>query len=339
GVEDSARRPWTGVGGGAPTGRHAHDRAADRKCRCRVHGRVHDACRRRLCDTSACDRNHATRRTVHARKDAQRCGVARRRSPCRRGRCGRDHPILVRARRKALRVAQVPAPGRWRDLAGARTAITGTRHRRRARAQVPGTILSRGPAMHMIERTAACHVAIVGAGPAGAATAIWLARAGCRVTLLERSRFDGLRIGESLAPGVQPLLVQLGVWPQFLALGPLPSYGTRSAWGGSAPHEHSHMVSPYANGWHVDRQAFDRMLANYAVDAGALLALGARVVGCEPVANGRTLLRVAGERGTRELRADLVIDAGGRGSPVSHWLGARRVILDRLVAVAAHFAD
>ena len=55
-------------------------------------------------------------------------------------------------------------------------------------------------------------VAIAGAGPAGGAVAQSLVQAGCSVVLLERSHFDRPRIGETLAPAVQPLLLELGVW-------------------------------------------------------------------------------------------------------------------------------
>jgi len=188
----------------------------------------------------------------------------------------------------------------------------------------------------------ACDVAVVGAGPAGAATARHLARSGCRVTLLERSRFDTPRIGESLAPSVQPLLSALGVWARFLALRPLPSYGTRSVWGSATAAAHSHLATPYLSGWHVDRQALDRMLAESAAESGAQLLLGARVVGCQPAANGGATLRVVDARdATRafDLRADFVVDATGRGSTMARWLGARHALFDRLVAVAALFED
>jgi flavin-dependent dehydrogenase len=187
-------------------------------------------------------------------------------------------------------------------------------------------------------------VAIVGAGPAGSAIARRLAQAGCRVALLERSRFDVPRVGESLAPGVQPLLADLGVWPAFTALAPLPSYGTRSAWGGPEADEYSHVMTPYVTGWHVDRLAFDRMLVDAAVAAGAQLHLATRVVGCTRAHHdgGPALVHVAQRSdpdGRDSLSADLLIDCSGRAAVVARRLGARRLVFDRLVGLAAHFDD
>ena len=181
-----------------------------------------------------------------------------------------------------------------------------------------------------------CDIAIAGAGPAGAAIARQLALSGCRVVLLERSRFDGPRVGESLAPTVQPLLTELGVWLEFVALKPLPSYGTRSIWGGPVEAEHSHLQNPYLCGWHIDRVAFDRMLAENAVTAGAQLLLGVNVLRCASGSDGGFTLSLS--QGD-ELHADFVIDATGRGSTLARRLGAKSLTFDRLVGVAAQFEN
>src|SRR5260370_23675482 len=178
-------------------------------------------------------------------------------------------------------------------------------------------------------------VALGGAGRAGSAGRLRGAEQGCRVALIERSRFDTLRVGESLAPAVQPLLTELGVWPEFLELGPLPSNGTRSVWGSDTPEVHSHMITPWGCGWHVDRLAFDRMLADAAVRSGATLSCGAGVVGCGHEAEEWTLwLR---ETGASPLRARAFIDPTGRSARLGTRLGARRVLLDRLSGVAVQF--
>jgi flavin-dependent dehydrogenase len=185
-------------------------------------------------------------------------------------------------------------------------------------------------------------IAVLGAGPAGAATSQRLAQGSCKVALIERSRFDSPRIGESLAPAVQPLLADLGVWPQFLALGPLPSYGTRSLWGGAIPQLHSHLVTPWSCGWHVDRLAFDCMLAEAARRAGATLLCETTLVRCDKSADGWALtLRERSEndseKQTFRLTARIVIDATGRSSRLAPWVGAERFLFDHLVSVAAQF--
>ncbi len=63
-------------------------------------------------------------------------------------------------------------------------------------------------------------VIVAGGGPAGAATATHLARAGRAVLLLERARFPRDKpCGEFLSPPVRGLLQELGVYPAVLAAG------------------------------------------------------------------------------------------------------------------------
>ncbi|HVF15646.1 MAG TPA: NAD(P)/FAD-dependent oxidoreductase [Steroidobacteraceae bacterium] len=184
-------------------------------------------------------------------------------------------------------------------------------------------------------------VAIVGAGPAGSATARRLAQRGCHVLLIEGSRFDESRVGESLAPAVKPLLQALGVWPAFMQLEPVPSYGTRSLWGRDLPEDHSHLMTPYECGWHVERHRFDRMLAQSAVDAGAALHLGARVTGCETTTAGFELRLTDGcsreDRGAVQVR--FVVDATGRRTALARFMRARHKTFDRLIGVGTEFED
>jgi flavin-dependent dehydrogenase len=174
-------------------------------------------------------------------------------------------------------------------------------------------------------------VAVVGAGPAGAALARRLARRGRSVALLERSRFDRPRDGETLAPAVQPLLRDLGVWELFAGQAPLPSWGTRSMWGISEPAVHSHLSSGYSCGWHVDRVGFDRMLADAAAAAGACLHTGTAVTDARFTA-GAWLVTTTTFR--QALQCRVLVDTTGRRAAVARALGARRHPFDRLTAIA-----
>ncbi|HEX7637975.1 MAG TPA: FAD-dependent oxidoreductase, partial [Burkholderiaceae bacterium] len=44
-------------------------------------------------------------------------------------------------------------------------------------------------------------VLVLGGGPAGCATALCLARQGHRVAVVERTRYEAPRVGETLSPG------------------------------------------------------------------------------------------------------------------------------------------
>jgi flavin-dependent dehydrogenase len=188
----------------------------------------------------------------------------------------------------------------------------------------------------------AFDVAVIGGGPAGTAIARALARRGAHVALVERTRLEATRVGESLAPAVQPLLAELGLWQAFLALGPLPSFGTRSHWGGDEPRVHSHLMNPWGNGWHVDRLAFDRMLAEAAGQAGVVPFVGESPATWEPSPDGWRLgLRAEAPDGRpgreRVLSSRMLIDATGRPARCASRLGACRVPFDRLVGVTVRF--
>jgi flavin-dependent dehydrogenase len=174
--------------------------------------------------------------------------------------------------------------------------------------------------------------AVVGGGPAGAATALCLARSGLSVALVEPADRGDLRVGETLPPRVRELLAQLGVWERFAAAGHCPAYAIRSAWGSAEPADQDHVFDPHGCGWHVDRRAFDRMLADAAVEGGVRLVRGV-VTAVTAVARkgGAWTVEVNGTR----LRSDHLVDATGRGARVARRLGARLVTLDRLVGVVA----
>lgn len=175
---------------------------------------------------------------------------------------------------------------------------------------------------------------VAGSGPAGAATACGLACAGFSVLLVERGRYELARPGETLAPAVRPLLDALGVWERFVALGPLPSAGTRSVWGGWEPVERSHLTSAYGPGWHVERAGFDRMLAGAAADAGATLRTGTTVRACAYDGDRWRVVTSAGDVSCRVL-----VDATGHRAGPGRSLGARRIAFDRLTALATTVPD
>ena len=108
---------------------------------------------------------------------------------------------------------------------------------------------------------------MIGGGPAGSVTALELA-AGWSVTVLDRARSDGMRVGETLRPEICVRLEELGLWEKFLAEGHLSAAGKSSVWGTAAVRDDSFFFNRYGRGWHIDRLRFDKMLAQAAQAAG-----------------------------------------------------------------------
>ncbi|MCE3290610.1 MAG: FAD-binding monooxygenase [Caulobacter sp.] len=176
------------------------------------------------------------------------------------------------------------------------------------------------------------QVAVLGAGPAGAAAAIALARAGADVVLVEPDDYAAPRVGETFPPVLTGLLAELGVLDALVPLR-LASHAVRAAWGDPEPVDQNHIMGPHGAGWHVDRARFDAALAETAVAAGAR-RLHARFFEAAPATDG---WRLALDN-DRRLSARLVIDATGRRAAFARRQGARRTCADALSAAVFRLA-
>ncbi|HKY87897.1 MAG TPA: tryptophan 7-halogenase [Pseudorhodoplanes sp.] len=110
---------------------------------------------------------------------------------------------------------------------------------------------------------------VLGAGPAGCAAAIHARRAGLSVMILESNERARPVPGETLHPGIEPILMTLGVRETVLAAGFHRHRGVWIEWGGPIRFE------PYgedADGpWHgfqADRRRLNEILLTAAIDIG-----------------------------------------------------------------------
>jgi len=168
-------------------------------------------------------------------------------------------------------------------------------------------------------------VVVVGAGPAGSATATHLARRGLHVTLLEKSTFPREKVcGDGLTPRATRQLIRLGV-DTSEAAGWLHNKGLRIYGGGDQPFELPWPdladFPPY--GLVRPRADFDDLLARHAVAAGVTLYEQANVTG--PVLDERSgrIVGVTTKDG-RCFRAPLVVAADGNSTRLSLALGLNR---------------
>lgn len=182
---------------------------------------------------------------------------------------------------------------------------------------------------------AAHRVVVLGAGPAGCATAIALHQHGISDVLLVEAgqalgALDAVRVGESLPPDVRLLLQQLGLWQDFLAEGHAPCFGSCSVWGGDAPGYNDYLLNPHGHGWHLDRRRFDVFLARQALARGIQLLDCTRFLDAAPVAGGGYGLQLESAGMPRAVRAAFVVDATGRSARFARLRGTTRQFHDRL---------
>ena len=178
-------------------------------------------------------------------------------------------------------------------------------------------------------------VIVAGAGPAGSAAAIMLARSGHTVLLANARSRRQVRAGEGFAASATPLLASLGVLEQFNRAPHLKSYSNVSVWGSRVARVRDSIHDLNGCGYQLDRDVFDTMLVAAARDAGASCHddTRLRLVGSE--APNRFLLELPTANGSTQLSCKWLLDATGRAACLSRRLGGRRRKLDRLVAFSA----
>lgn len=156
-----------------------------------------------------------------------------------------------------------------------------------------------------------CDLLIVGGGPAGAAAAITAARSGLSVVLIEREAAPRDKPGEALHPGVEPLLVELGVSAAELAAVTGARFeGVWTAWACPARFEPfgADAGGPW-RGFQVRRAAFEALLLDHARRAGAEVLMG--------MPAGDLILEGDRVLGAGDIHARTNLDATGQ----ARWLG------------------
>jgi flavin-dependent dehydrogenase len=188
----------------------------------------------------------------------------------------------------------------------------------------------------------AVDVLVVGAGPAGAATALRLARAGRSVLVVDRARFPRDKpCSEYMSPEALRQLAALGVLDRVESAGLALQGATVVAARGSrltglfaaSP------VAPFRQtGLSLARKVLDHALVEAAREAGAGVVEGAQVTGLTYDGGGVSGALVRRQGRLETVRARVVIGADGLHSVVARLLGGRRYRRPARYAFVAHVA-
>jgi flavin-dependent dehydrogenase len=172
-------------------------------------------------------------------------------------------------------------------------------------------------------------VVVVGGGPAGAVFAARMAQLGHDVSLIERVLFPRSRLGESLTPGVLPLLDMIGARVVIERAGFRPVRSVSTRWDG----DRAERRETPRGGLIVDRGRFDTLVLERARALGVRVLQPAATRGLRRQRKGWTL-RVEAHGHALELQADFLADASGRSAA----LPARRSMEPvRTVALYAYW--
>ena len=175
---------------------------------------------------------------------------------------------------------------------------------------------------------------VVGAGPAGSSTAHYLAMAGLRVLLLEKSAFPRDKVcGDGLTPRAVAELVRMGVDTSGWAR----NTGLRAVGGGQTIELPWPETASLPNfGLACPRAELDAALAAKAQKSGAILRENVAVVG--PILHERSgrVIGVEAKSAEREplaFKAPVVVDAGGVSARLATAVG-REKAMNRPMGVA-----
>jgi flavin-dependent dehydrogenase len=181
-------------------------------------------------------------------------------------------------------------------------------------------------------------VVVIGGGPAGATSALELARQGIRVAVFEQATQFSLRVGESLMPRVFDMVNELGLAESMAQVGHYAKFGAAFGFGHDERLKEIVFTDGFPAGateaFNVERASFDEMLLKAAESAGAAVFRGSFVNSIGKLEDGEVEIIVD----SKTIKASYLIDASGTKTAVARHLGLRKPIPEfRKHAYYAHY--
>ncbi|KLN63992.1 NAD(P)/FAD-dependent oxidoreductase [Vibrio sp. VPAP30] len=183
-------------------------------------------------------------------------------------------------------------------------------------------------------------IGIVGGGPAGCATALALKKqlTSCsqkvEISIISAPNSVKLKIGETVPPAASAYLRELGVEALLSDKYHLPCPGSLSKWGDESVGYNDFFATPIGQGFHLDRQHFDRALLKACLDKGLNVIENTKVMAvkpndqrfhlqCEPISVSNVF--------------DFIVDATGQHRTVTRSQSVSNNLFDSLISICAFF--
>lgn len=168
---------------------------------------------------------------------------------------------------------------------------------------------------------------VVGAGPAGIACALTLARAGLSVVILERGEYPGAK---NMFGGILYSTILNKLIPEFWKEAPVERYVTKRVFSVLTKDDELSLafraddfgIPPYNNNFTVLRAKFDQWFAKKAEDAGAFLLSG--VVVDELIKKDGRAIGVKSRLADGDMFADCIVLAEGANSLIAEKMGFKK---------------
>lgn len=158
-------------------------------------------------------------------------------------------------------------------------------------------------------------VVVIGAGPAGSVSSALLRQNGYKVLVLEKEYFPRFSIGESLLPQCMEYLEQANML-DAVKKGTF-QYKNGAAFSRGDEYEYFDFREKFSPGWgttfQVQRDCFDKILADESQKQGVQIRFGHALVACEEIPNARLLTALDEDNQQYQVSAKFVLDASGFG--------------------------
>lgn len=171
------------------------------------------------------------------------------------------------------------------------------------------------------------------------------------IIVVEASDYSGSRIGESVAPGLEPILQALSATQVLNERQHLPSAGVQSCWGSEDAHSNDFLLYPRGRGWHLDRAAFDGDLATLARERDIEVCTGFRFNQvCFNTSNSKqrtfgqgkwqlgfaAVLKESASVKEFAITATFAVDASGRAAKFARQQGSQALNVDSLISIYSY---